>query len=52
MVKNISKDGKVIKDLRGYKVKREQFPQIYALIDQMSNERRNNGHIRTNQTGK
>ena len=52
MVKNILKDGTVIKDMTGHVVLRSDAPVVYSLIDRMNKERRQNGNIRTNQESK
>ena len=40
MITNILKDGKVVKDLTGHIVKKEDVPAAYALIERMRKERR------------
>lgn len=40
MVIHIMKDGKVLKDITGHVVKREDAPMIYNIVDRMNSERK------------
>lgn len=50
MITNILKDGKVVKDLTGHIVKKEDVPAAYALIERIRKGRRKNGKANTNQS--
>lgn len=42
MIRHHLKDGKVLVDITGHVVKKEDVPMAYALIDRMNQERRKN----------
>lgn len=39
MVTHILKDGRVLKDITGHVVKKEDVPMIYGLVNQMNSKR-------------
>lgn len=51
MLKNVLKDGKTVKDMKGHLVTRESNPRIYEFLEKTRGENYGN-NIRTNQTSK
>lgn len=43
MVKNVLKDGTVIKDLKGHVVTKEDCPGVYAIFESVNKNRKKKG---------
>lgn len=52
MIRHILKDGRVIEDITGHVVKKEDVPSVYELIDRINEERSKDGNIRRYKKGK
>lgn len=53
MIRHILKDGTILQDITGHKVKQESAPMVYQIIEQMEREGKNErNHILSDQRSK
>ena len=45
MIINVLKNGEVVKDLTGHIVKREEAPEVYAILERVKKGEKNDGQV-------